>query len=85
MLADLMDDQADKALFLSFAQSGMEGEKVLHDMLIQKYDIDIDVEPSTVWAFIYFIIPPLRRILTGIGFLSMVMRSSLKVLIRSCG
>lgn len=48
MLADLMDDQADKALFLSFAQSGMEGEKVLHEMLIQKYDIDIDVEPSIV-------------------------------------
>lgn len=48
MLADLMEDEQDRNLFLSFAQSGMEGEKALHDMLIDKYGIDTEVEPSVV-------------------------------------
>ena len=48
MLADLMEEEQDKNLFLSFAQSGMEGEKALHDMLIEKYGIDTDVKPSKV-------------------------------------
>ena len=50
MLADLMEDAQDKNLFLSFAQSGMEGEKALHDMLIEKYGIDTEVEASKVTA-----------------------------------
>ena len=50
MLADLMDEEQDKNLFLSFAQSGMEGEKALHDMLIEKYGIDTEVEASKVTA-----------------------------------
>ena len=50
MLADLMEDEQDRNLFLSFAQSGMEGEKALHDMLIEKYGIDTDVKPSMVTA-----------------------------------
>ena len=48
MLADLMEEEQDRNLFLSFAQSGMEGEKALHDMLIDKYGIDTDVKPSKV-------------------------------------
>ncbi len=48
MLADLMEKEQDRNLFLSFAQSGMEGEKALHDMLIDKYGIDTDVKPSKV-------------------------------------
>ena len=48
MLAELMEDEQDRELFLSFAQSGMEGEKALHDMLIESYGIDTDVEPSKV-------------------------------------
>ena len=50
MLADLMEDAQDRNLFLSFAQSGMEGEKALHDMLIEKYGIDTEVEASMVTA-----------------------------------
>lgn len=50
MLADLMEDESDRNLFLSFAQSGMEGEKALHDMLIEKYGIDTEVEASEVTA-----------------------------------
>lgn len=50
MLAGLMEDESDRNLFLSFAQSGMEGEKALHDMLIEKYGIDVEVEPSKVTA-----------------------------------
>lgn len=48
MLADLMEDEGDRSIFLSFAQSGMEGEKALHNMLIEKYGIDTEVEPSKV-------------------------------------
>ena len=48
MLADLMEEEQDRNLFLSFAKSGMEGEKALHDMLIDKYGIDTDVKPSKV-------------------------------------
>lgn len=48
MLADLMEDEKDKELFLAFAQSGMEGEKAMHDMLIEKYGIETEVMPSKV-------------------------------------
>ena len=50
MLADLMEDEQDRSLFLSFAQSGMEGEKAMHDMLIDQYGIETRVEPSKVTA-----------------------------------
>ena len=50
MLADLMENAQDRNLFLSFAQSGMEGEKALHDMLIEKCGIDTEVEVSKVTA-----------------------------------
>lgn len=48
MLADLMNDDKNKELFISFAKSGMEGEKAMHDMLIEKYGINTEVEPSKV-------------------------------------
>ena len=48
LLADLMADEADKSLFFSFAQNGMEGEKMMHDMLIEKYGINTQVEASVV-------------------------------------
>lgn len=48
MLADLMEDEQDKELFLAFAQSGMEGEKAMHDMLIERYGIETEVQPSKV-------------------------------------
>jgi thiaminase/transcriptional activator TenA len=44
MLADLMENLQDRNLFLSFAQSGMEGEKALHEMLIGKYSINTEVK-----------------------------------------
>lgn len=50
MLAAQMGDERDRNLFLSFAQSGMEGEKALHDMLIEKYGIDTEVDASKVTA-----------------------------------
>ena len=50
MLADLMENLQDRNLFLSFAQSGMEGEKVLHEMLIGKYSINTEVKASGVTA-----------------------------------
>lgn len=48
MLADLMADPSHKELFLSFAQSGMEGEKAMHDMLIERYSIETQVPASKV-------------------------------------
>jgi thiaminase/transcriptional activator TenA len=47
-LADMMEDESDRALFLSFAQDGMEGEKAMHDLLIERYGMDINVESSVV-------------------------------------
>ena len=48
MLADMMENTDDKELFIAFAKSGMEGEKALHDMLIDRYGIETKVEPSKV-------------------------------------
>ena len=48
MLADLMENKDDRELFLEFAQSGMEGEKAMHDMLIDKYGIELKVDASKV-------------------------------------
>lgn len=47
-LAELMDNEQNKALFTAFAESGMEGEKVMHQFLIDKYGIDTDVQASSV-------------------------------------
>lgn len=48
MLADLMTDHEHKELFLSFAQGGMEGEKAMHDMLIERFGIETEVPESKV-------------------------------------
>ena len=48
MLADLMTDPKHKELFLSFAQDGMEGEKAMHEMLINRLEIDTEVPESKV-------------------------------------
>ena len=48
MLADMMESTEDKELFIAFAKSGMEGEKALHDMLIDRYGIETKVEPSKI-------------------------------------
>ena len=50
MLSELMESKEEKELFLAFAQSGMEGEKAMHDMLIDKYGIETKVEASKVTA-----------------------------------
>jgi thiaminase/transcriptional activator TenA len=50
MLAEMMDDDHDRDLFLSFAQSGMEGEAAMHELLIDKYGIDTQVDASKVTA-----------------------------------
>lgn len=48
MLADMMTSSNDKELFKSFAMSGMEGEKAMHDLLINKFNINTDVAASPV-------------------------------------
>lgn len=47
-LADMMDDDSDRTLFISFAKDGMEGEKAMHELLIERYGMDINVESSVV-------------------------------------
>lgn len=47
-LAEMMDKDEDKELFLEFAKSGMEGEKAMHDLLIERYGMDMSVESSKV-------------------------------------
>ena len=48
MLAEMMENEQDKNLFISFAQSGMEGEAAMHDLLIKRYGIDTQVKSSKV-------------------------------------
>lgn len=47
-LVELMDTPENKELFKGIALSGMEGEKVMHEFLIEKYGINTDVQPSDV-------------------------------------
>ena len=48
MLAEMMDNEHDRNLFISFAQSGMEGEAAMHDLLINRYGINTQIEASVV-------------------------------------
>ena len=48
MLADMMDNEHDRNLFISFAQSGMEGEAAMHELLISRYGIETQVKSSAV-------------------------------------
>ncbi|MBQ2026258.1 MAG: thiamine phosphate synthase [Paludibacteraceae bacterium] len=47
-LAEMMDTPQNQALFTSIAKSGMEGEKIMHNFLIEKYGINTDVPFSDV-------------------------------------
>ncbi len=47
-LADMMENSDNKELFITFAQSGMEGEKAMHDMLIERYGVSTNVQSSVV-------------------------------------
>lgn len=49
-LAEMMEKDNEKKLFVTFAQSGMEGEKAMHELLIKKYGMDIHVPSSVVTA-----------------------------------
>ena len=46
--AELLDDAEEKAMFKAFAEAGMESEKAMHQLLIERCDIDCDVQPSPV-------------------------------------
>lgn len=48
ILAEMMDTPENKELFTSFAKSGMEGEKLMHEFLINKYNICTNVPASEV-------------------------------------
>ena len=47
-LAEMMDTPENKELFVSFAKSGMEGENLMHELLINKYNIRTTVPASEV-------------------------------------
>ena len=47
-LAEMMDTPENKELFVSFAKSGMEGENLMHELLINKYNICTTVPASEV-------------------------------------
>lgn len=46
--AELLDDADEKAMFKAFAEAGMESEKAMHQLLIEKVGIDLKVSPSDV-------------------------------------
>ena len=46
--AELLDDAEEKAMFKAFAEAGMESEKAMHQLLIDRCGIDCDVQPSPV-------------------------------------
>ena len=47
-LADMMTDPGQKEMFRLFAQSGIDGEKAMHELLIGRFGIDTQVTPSVV-------------------------------------
>ena len=47
-LANLMDDPAQHDMFYEFAKEGIEGEKAMHALLIDRFGIDTQVAPSSV-------------------------------------
>ena len=49
-LAELIDDPAAHEMFCLFAKEGIEGEKAMHALLIDRFGIDTAVEPSPVTA-----------------------------------
>ena len=49
-LAELIPDPAQHAMFCEFAREGIEGEKAMHALLIERFGIDTAVPPSIVTA-----------------------------------
>ena len=49
-LADRMANAEEKAMFKAFAQSGLEGEKAMHELLISRFGTDTEVKASVVTA-----------------------------------
>ena len=47
-LADMMPDPGQREMFRLFAQSGIDGEKAMHELLIGRFGIDTQVTPSKV-------------------------------------
>ena len=45
---DLLQDPYEKEVFTSFASSSLEGEKAMHQLLIEKGGLDLKVQPSKV-------------------------------------
>jgi thiaminase/transcriptional activator TenA len=48
LLADMMTDPAQQEMFRLFAQTGLDGEKAMHDLLIARFGIDTKVTSSVV-------------------------------------
>lgn len=46
--AELIENGEQKDLFIAFAQSGIDGEKAMHDLLISRFGIDVKVQSSLV-------------------------------------
>ena len=49
-LAELIDNPQAHEMFCAFAKEGLEGEKTMHAMLIERFGIDTKVLPSPVTA-----------------------------------
>ena len=47
-LADMMTDPAQQEMFRAFAQTGIDGEKAMHELLIARFGIDTEVKASIV-------------------------------------
>lgn len=47
-LADMLTDTAEREMFTAFAQSGIDSEKAMHMLLIEREGIDCKVEASAV-------------------------------------
>ena len=48
LLADMMTDPAQQEMFRLFAQTGLDGEKAMHELLIARFGIDTEVTSSVV-------------------------------------
>ena len=46
--ANLLTDPSERDFFIAFAKSSMEGEKIMHQLLIERGNIDLNVQPSVV-------------------------------------
>lgn len=49
-LAALIPDPEEKAMFEAFAHEGLEGEKAMHALLIDRFGIDTAAQPSPITA-----------------------------------